>query len=305
MQHYNDPVSIDRPITLRRSDTFIVGEFAAMASPCEILIDTLDETLALQLTRLAVHETWRIEQKYSRYREDGIIPAINRSQGQPVTVDDETAMLIDFAFHCYQLSDGLFDITSGVLRRAWKFDGSDQVPGQQQIDALLPLVGLHRVSWNKPVLQMQPGMEIDLGGIGKEYAADRALQAMMEQSNIALLVNFGGDIAANHPRASGEPWHVGIELKDTEGQATQVLRISRGGVATSGDSRRFLLKDGKRYGHILNPKTGWPIPNPPRSVTVLANTCTEAGIVSTLAMLQGKHAERFLKQQGLPYEVQW
>lgn len=304
MQHYNDPVTIDRPVSVRKADGFLVGEFAAMASPCEILMDTQDETLALDLTRSAAHETWRIEQKYSRYREDGIIPKINCSAGQAVSVDDETAMLIDFAFHCHAISDGLFDITSGVLRRVWKFDGSDRLPHQHEIDALLPLIGMKKVQWHKPVIQMQAGMEIDLGGIGKEYAADRALQAIMEKTAIAVLVNFGGDIVANHPRSNGLPWHVGIEVKDQEGKANRILSISQGGVATSGDSRRFLLKNGKRYGHILNPKTGWPVANAPRSVTVLAKTCTEAGIISTMAMLQGRHAEKFLKQQGVQFWIQ-
>jgi thiamine biosynthesis lipoprotein len=289
---------------VRLHEGFYVGEFSAMASPCEILLDTADEPLALELTTIAAHEAWRIEQKYSRYRADGIIPAINNRNGECITVDDETAMLIDFACHCYELSNGFFDITSGVLRKVWKFDGSDNVPLQRDIDAILPLIGWQKVKWNKPVIQLPQGMEIDFGGIGKEYAADRAMQCLLEKTTIAMLVNFGGDIVANKARANGKAWQVGIEVKDTDKQATQVLAIKEGAVATSGDSRRFLLKKGKRYGHILNAKTGWSVANAPRSVTVLAKTCTEAGIISTMAMLQGKNAEKFLKAQDMQYWVQ-
>jgi len=304
MQQYNDPVDIKRPITVRFANGFYIGEFAAMASPCEILLDTQDEALAKMLTETAAHETWRIEQKYSRYREDGIIPQINRSGGNPVTVDEETAMLIDFSFHCYELSEGFFDITSGVLRKIWKFDGSDNIPSQSAIDAIMPFIGLQKIEWKNPQLTLQPGMEIDLGGICKEYAADRVMQCLQEKTGISLLVNFGGDIVANQLQENGQPWQVGIEVKDTIAMANQVLSIGQGGVATSGDSRRFLLKNGKRYGHILNPKSGWSVADAPRSVTVIAKTCTEAGIISTMAMLQGKNAEIFLKKQGVQFWVQ-
>ncbi len=308
MQHYNDPVDITRPINVRFANGFYIGEFAAMASPCEILLDTQDEALARMLTETAAHETWRIEQKYSRYREDGIIPKINRSAGQPVTVDAETAMLIDFAYHCYQISDGFFDITSGVLRKIWKFDGSDKIPAQKNIDAIMPFIGLQQVEWKNPVITMKPGMEIDFGGIGKEYAADRVMQCFQEKTSISLLVNFGGDIVANKARENGQSWQVGIEVKDAESsttaKASQILSIKEGGVATSGDSRRFLLKNNKRYGHILNPKSGWSVAHAPRSVTVIAKTCTEAGIISTMAMLQGKNAEKFLKKQGVQFWIQ-
>lgn len=304
VQYYNDPVDINRPIKVRYANGFYIGEYAAMASPCEILLDTRDAGLAQMLTELAAHETWRIEQKYSRYREDGIIPRINNSAGQPVSVDEETAMLIDFAYHCYALSDGFFDITSGVLRKIWKFDGGDKIPSQHEIDAIMPYIGLQKIDWQNPLITLKPGMEIDLGGIGKEYAADRVMQCLQDKTTIAMLVNFGGDIVANKAREDLQPWQVGIEVKDTNATASQILSITQGGVATSGDSRRFLLKNGKRYGHILNPKSGWSVANAPRSVTVIAKTCTEAGIISTMAMLQGKNAEKFLKKQGVQFWIQ-
>lgn len=315
MLTYNDSVDIHRPVLIEQVEDLCIGRFDAMASPCEILIETQDLTLAQQLTEIAAKETWRIEQKYSRYREDGIVPAINNSNGYPVSVDDETAMLIDFAYQCYEMSNGLFDITSGVLRRIWKFDGSNKLAKQPAIDKLLPFIGLDKVSWEKPQFTLKAGMEIDLGGIGKEYAVDRVLQLLVETTTplntspntmpnkLPVLVNFGGDIAAT-ARTDGKHWRVGIEAKDKCDIAENVVNFLQGGIATSGDAKRVIIQGNKRYGHILNPKTGWPIANAPRAITVLANTCTEAGILSTLAMLQGAKAEALLDKEGIQYWIQ-
>lgn len=304
MQHFNDPVDIKRPVSIRQKPGMMVVTFDAMASPCEIIIDSDDMKQAQLLGNMAAHETWRIEQKFSRYRTDGIIPAINNSNGQPVTVDTETAMLLDFAFHCYQISNGLFDITSGVLRKAFTFDGSDRLPSPGKVKKLLAHVGLEKIAWQNPEIRMQPGMEIDLGGIGKEYAVDRVQQLLAEVTKSSILINFGGDIAVSGPRRNGEPWNVGIEATDTPEKAQNVAAIKRGGIATSGDAQRFLLKNGKRYSHILNPKTGWPVEGSPHAVTVLADTCTQAGILSTLAMLHGKNAEAFLRDEGVDFWAQ-
>lgn len=281
----------------------MVATFSAMASPCEVLLDSEDTALIANLAEQAAHEAWRIEQKFSRYREDGIVPRINTAKGIPLEVDAETAELLDFAFQCHDLSDGMFDITSGVLRRAWKFDGSGNVPQASEIDGLLPLVGLDKTIWKAPFFSLPEGMEIDFGGIGKEYAVDRVARLLSEETDAALLINFGGDVAANKGRRNNQSWRIGVESIGTE-EADQMIQFRQGGVATSGDSKRFLLKDGKRYGHILNPQTGWPIADAPRSVTVLASNCVEAGVFSTLAMMCGKDAESFLEDEGVSYRVQ-
>lgn len=282
---------------------YFVGRFTAMASPCEVLTEAHDRAHAEQLTLVAANEAWRIEQKFSRYRTDNIIHAINYGHGAPVTVDDETAQLLDYAARCFELSNGAFDITSGVLRRAWKFDGSDRVPTAAQVAALLPLVGWHKLQWQRPTIALPPGMEIDLGGIGKEYAVDRALLLVKAQCAGSVLVNFGGDLAASGPRRNGQAWIVGIEAPASNHAniAQRVLEIRGGGIATSGDAKRYLLKDGVRYSHILDPHSGWPVQHAPRSVTVAASTCTEAGMLATFAMLRGAQAEEFLAQQGVKY----
>jgi thiamine biosynthesis lipoprotein len=270
-----------------------------MASPCEVLVDSADPDEAARLGRLAEAEARRIEGKYSRYRPDSLLSAINRSDGQPVAVDAETAALLDYAAECHRLSGGLFDITSGVLRRLWTFDGSDRLPDAAAIAALRPLLGWERVRRGDGWIALPPGMEIDFGGLGKEYAVDRALLLAAAETDAPLLVNFGGDLRVSGPRRDGTPWRVAIEAVDAGAAAPAMLEIREGALTTSGDSRRFLVKDGVRYGHILDPRSGWPVAGAPRSVTVAAGTCMEAGILSTLAMAKGPDAEQFLRDEKI------
>ena len=289
---------------LMRVEDHFVGRFTVMASPCEVLIDGDDPALARSLLETAEREALRIERKFSRYRPDNLIHRINHAEGRPIEVDEETALLIGYAAACYEMSNGMFDITSGVLRRVWRFDGGDRVPTEAAVREILPYVGWHRVTWESPVLTMPAGMEIDLGGIGKEYAVDRAAALVGARTRHAFLLNFGGDLYASGSRRGGRPWAVGVDDPDLTGEAALYrIEFFRGGIATSGDARRFVLWKGKRLGHILNPRTGWPIEDAPRAVTVLAQTCLEAGTLSTLAYLQGPDARSFLEQQGVKFWV--
>jgi thiamine biosynthesis lipoprotein len=273
-----------------------------MGGPCEVLVDTDDPAEAAGVFEIARVEAWRIEEKFSRYRADGVVHRINASGGGAVEVDDETALLLDYAATCHELSDGRFDITSGVLRRAWVFDGSSRVPADETVRAALAHVGWSRVTWRRPIFVLPKGMEIDLGGLGKEYAVDRAAALAAAASSAPALVNFGGDLVASGPRRGGRAWGVGVDDPDRTGEAA-VLRVDleRGALATSGDARRYVLWKGRRLGHILDPRTGWPVADAPRAVTVLAGTCLEAGTLSTFAILRGAGAEAFLREQGVRY----
>ncbi|MDB5975466.1 MAG: FAD:protein transferase, partial [Nevskia sp.] len=205
----------------------LTGHFEAMASPCEVLADGADETTLRALTACVAEEVWRIERHWSRYLPGNIVDRINTAQGKAITVDEETARFLDYAQHLYQLSDGQFDITSGVLRQAWCFDGSDRIPDPASVAALLPLVGWDKLSWQPPLLRMRPGMQIDFGGIGKEYAVDRACGLAAHDSEHPILVNCGGDLASSAPRRDGQPWLVGIDSQ-IPGVATPVIRLMRG-----------------------------------------------------------------------------
>lgn len=261
-----------------------------------VLVDTDDVTLGTEVGEIVKTEALRVEAKFSRYQRS-VVTEINETAGQSVEVDDETADLIGYSMVCYTLSEGLIDITSGALRRAWTFDGSGAVPSEFQIRLALQHVGWKRVSWQRPILRLEPGMEIDLGGIGKEYAVDRALALAEAHTNAPMLVNLGGDLRVSGPRRDGSPWYVAIENVDCAGSALGMLELKNGALATSGDTHRHILDAGVRYGHVLNPKTGRPISGAPRSVTVHAPTCTEAGLLAKLALLRAEGAEEFLKAE--------
>ena len=284
---------------LKRTAVGWCGSFEAMASPCEVQIRDVPRAVADKVLQVVAAEAWRIERRYSRYRDDNIIADLRRSGGAWLAVDAECERLLDYADLCWRLSEGQFDITSGVLRRAWRFDGSDRLPDPAQVEALLPLIGWQRVERRPGQLRLPAGMELDLGGVGKEYAVDRALALARQLTDADLLVNFGGDLATS----GSQPWQVGIENLRLQGVADQIP-LATGAMATSGDSRRFLLRDGIRYSHVLNPKTGWPVSGAPHSVTVVSGHCTEAGMLATLALLRGAEAESFLREQGVRYWCQ-
>lgn len=274
-----------------------------MASPCELLIETGDAALARRLLEHADAEAQRIDRKFSRYRDDSLVHAINTSGGRAVTVDEETARLIDYGEALWKLSEGRFDLTSGVLRHAWNFDEGPVRADPARIPALLERIGWHRVQWQRPVLTMPAGMEIDFGGIGKEYAVDLAADFAAAETDCAVLVNFGGDLRCTGRAPRSGAWRVGIESIEQAGEAARLVELKSGALATSGDAKRHVEIDGKRYGHIFDARTGWPTPDTPRSVTVAAATCSQAGSYSTLAMLQGAGAEVFLEAEGVRFWI--
>jgi thiamine biosynthesis lipoprotein len=289
---------------LTRANGYWRGRFQAMASDCEVLLEVDGQAEAAEVLRLVADEARRIEHKFSRYRRDNVLHRINTAHGARVEVDDETADLLDYAALCHRLSEGRFDITSGVLRRAWRFDGSDRLPAPELVQQLLAQVGWDKLDWQRPRLHLPAGMEIDFGGLGKEYAVDRAARLARAQTAASFVINFGGDLFINGPRREGAVWSIGVEdPRAGEPSALAQLKVRRGGVATSGDARRFLLKEGRRYGHILDPRTGWPVEGAPRSVTVVGPTCMEAGMLATFAILCGAGARDFLAAQGVPFLI--
>ena len=275
--------------------------FRAMAAEHEIELAAPDEALARRAAEAAIADVLRIEAKYSRYRDDSVTTRINRAAGgAPVAIDDETAALLRYADHCHALSEGRFDITSGVLRRAWDFRATPpRLPDADVLAQAVALVGWHEVEWDEHAIRLpRAGMEIDFGGIGKEYAADRAAALCLEHDVAHGLVNLGGDIRAIGPQADGSPWRVGIRHPRVAGAAVAGFDLTTGAVATSGDYERFFEIDGRRYCHILDPRTGMPVTHW-QSVSVAAPLCVVAGSCATIAMLLGEKAEPFLAAQGV------
>lgn len=276
-------------------------QFQAMASPCQVIIEAPKDFTPQTLYKQVSEEAWRIEKKFSRYRDDNLLYRIN--QHEKCELDSETLSLLDFAQQCYELSDGLFDVTSGVLRKVWNFKTLKSLPSKQSVDALLPFIGFNKVIRQGNTIELPEGMSLDLGGIGKEYAVDKCWQILKQSCPFPFLINFGGDLRVSGPRLEGKNWRSGIENPDGI-QPSAVIEIKQGAITTSGTAMQHVTFNGVRYGHILNPKTGWPVERPPLSITVAASSCIEAGLLSTLAMLQGENARTFLEEQGVTFWLQ-
>jgi thiamine biosynthesis lipoprotein len=280
-----------------------IFQFQAMASRCEVRLHAPDAGIARIWADAAIAEVQRIEAKYSRYRDDSVTTMINRAAGaDAVRVDDETSSLIDFGATMYAQSSGCFDLTSGVLRRVWDFK-AHQPPSQQQIDTVLPLIGWPQVEWRDGAVRLpRAGMEIDFGGIGKEYAADRAGALLLEQGAVHGLVNLGGDIRVIGSAPDGTPWRIAVQDPRGEpGAALARLNVASGAMATSGDYERYFVVNGRRYCHVMDPRTGWPV-DYWQSVSVVAPLAVAAGACATIAMLHAvEPALAFLQSQGVRY----
>src|SRR5690349_2710660 len=176
--------------------------FRAMAAMNEVQVHAPTREAAGEMTARAIEEVRRIEAKYSRYQPGSVVSAVNAAAGgAAVRIDEETTKLLDYAETCYRQSRGLFDPTSGVLRRAWRFAPGAVPPSQEALDALLPLIGWHRVERGRGTIRLPlAGMEIDFGGFGKEYAVDRAALMLREAGARSALVNLAGDLAILGPQ---------------------------------------------------------------------------------------------------------
>jgi FAD:protein FMN transferase len=280
--------------------------FHAMGTPCELRLAAASAAGAADLFRAAVAEVARLEARYSRYREDSDLSAINRvaAAGGSIEVDAETASLLDYAAACHRESGGLFDISSGLLRRAWRFDAG-ALPEPAQVQRLLQRVGWQRVEWQPvdgPARRLRftvPGMELDFGGIVKEYAVDR-VAALLQAAGVAHgFVNLGGDVRALGPQPDGTPWRIGIRHPRAPGALLVALELAAGALASSGDYERSITVDGRRYGHILDPRTGWPVRRM-AAVSVAAPLCVVAGSAATIGMLRDDEGPAWLQHLGLP-----
>ncbi|MBL8340510.1 MAG: FAD:protein FMN transferase [Rubrivivax sp.] len=302
-----EPIQADaaQEPTLSRLPHAWLFQFGAMGSDCEVHIaGNVSEDHARNAAQAAILEVRRIEGRYSRYRPDSVVALINAGAGKgtPVPVDDETADLLAYADQMYWASDGLFDVTSGVLSRAWDYRAG-RVPTRETLHTLRQCVGwtltvLERAPGRSSFQLLRPGMEIDLGGFGKEYAADRAAVVLQERSVRHGFVNLGGDIRVVGPRPDGTPWQMAIRHPREDTRPLATLALAEGALATSGDYERYFIgPGGERYCHVLNPRTGWPV-RAWRSISVVAPLCLAAGSMCTIAMLKGEDALAFLRRQA-------
>ncbi|MFM7785593.1 MAG: FAD:protein FMN transferase [Planctomycetota bacterium] len=277
------------------------SSFRAMGGENEIVVaaDTVEKAQAALAAGLG--EVLRIERKYSRYREDSVVSRINAAAGAaPVDCDAETRQLLDYADALFLQSGGLFDITSGILRKAWDFRAA-RVPEEAELAPLLARVGWQRVQREGSTVRLpEAGMEIDFGGFGKEYAADRAAAELARAGIGHGYVNLGGDIHAIGPRPGGEPWAIGVRHPRDADALIASIPLTRGALATSGDYQRFFEDGGRRYCHVLDPRSGRPVSHW-ASVTAVAPLAVMAGSVTTITMLKESAGLDFLVSTGLAY----
>lgn len=278
--------------------------FRAMAADNAITVDSNDEPRARYAIDVAIADVRRIEAKYSRYRDDSVTSSINRAAGnEAVAIDAETSALLHYAGRCHTLSEGRFDITAGVLRRAWDFRRvPPQLPDAETIDALRERIGWEHVEVSECCVRLRkPGMEVDFGGIGKEYAADRAATILQEHGLPHALVDLGGDVRAVGGQADGSAWRIAIRHpRAPEPAVTAAVELHDGAIATSGDYERFFEIHGRRYCHLLDARSGWPV-RAWQSMSVAAPLAVVAGSCATIAMLLQAGAAPFLDRQGFAW----
>lgn len=276
--------------------------FHAMGSPCSVQFYADSALKAESVYQLVKNHITQIEYRYSRYRDDSFISEINRLAGSGVKtlLDPETVALLQYAEQCYQESKQLFDVTSGVLRQLWHINKTE-LPSKDEIQAILPLIGWKKVQWNEESIYLPLiGMQLDFGGIVKEYAADSAA-ALCRQNGIKHgIIELGGDIKIIGPLPNGLGWPVAIRDPRQPDKTIAKLKLTSGALASSGDYERFQLIDGIRYSHLLNPKTGLPVTGL-RAVSIVAQHCVVAGSLATIAMLKANNGLTWLRSCGLPF----
>lgn len=263
----------------------------AMDTTLDITIQGVDDPKARAFSEEAIELARLIESRSSRYDPESEVAAVNASAGvAPVRVNAEVLSMVREALEYGALSGGEFDLTVAPLAELWGFyDKRYRVPSQEEIDAVLPLVDYRKVVVDPAagtVMLAEKGMQIDLGGIAKGYAVESMCDLLRRRGVRSALVNFGGAVGAVGKRADGRKWVIGIRHPRTEGELAGEIEIEDAYVSSSGDYERYFLRDGRRYCHIFDPKTGRQ-PTEAISTTVAGPGSVACDILSTAAMVMG------------------
>jgi FAD:protein FMN transferase len=267
--------------------------FHAMGTRCRICLVEPSRHAASEYLKQALDWVADFEAKYSRFLNDSLISLINAAAGRMwVEVDEETDRLFTLCNDLYFMTSGAFDPTALPLIQLWNWKANPAViPAEKVIHAARELTGWKKVQRRRgAILLPQAGMCLDLGGIGKEYAVDMVVAQAAQFGVEHVLVDFGQDIRVQgHP--TGRPaWLVGLENPKQPGSCWGNVAVDNHAVASSGDYLRHFVHQGQRYGHIIDPRTGYPVRNGCLAVNVVASTCTIAGILSTTAFIFGSQA---------------
>ena len=263
-----------------------------MGSKFDISIVDQDSVSAQKKIDLVAKEVTRIENLISEWRPETQISEVNRNAGiKPVKVDKEVFDLTRKAIYFCKISDGAFDISIVAMDKIWKFDGSmDKMPSEEAIKKSVEKVGYKNIvldSVNSTIFLRNEGMKIGFGSIGKGYAADKGRELMRNLGVKAGIINASGDLSTWGTQPNGELWKVGIENPFISGEISKVLFLKEASVTTSGDYQKFVEFNGKRFSHIIDPKTGYPVSGL-TSVTVVGPSAEMANGFSTSIMVLGQ-----------------
>jgi thiamine biosynthesis lipoprotein len=275
---------------IREEEGISVLTFHAMGTRCRVCLVEPSRAAANAYLDALLNWLADFEAKYSRFIDSSLISRINAAAGQHwVEVDEETERLLSLCAELAFVSRGAFDPTALPLIRLWNWRANPPaIPRDETVRAARELVGWNRIQRRQGAIFLpQPGMCLDFGGIGKEYAVDMAVAMAAQHGVQHVLADFGQDIRA-HGRPPGRPaWHIGLENPKSPGTCWASVAVTDRAVASSGDYLRHFMHAGQRYGHIIDPRTGYPVNNGNLAVNVIAPSCTIAGILSTTAFILG------------------
>jgi len=251
-----------------------------------------DQAFGEQAIDQAIAEIERIEQLLSTFRHDSQANQINRYAGiTPVKVDMEVLELIERSKRISSITDGAFDISYGSIDKSlWNFDvNMNSLP-----DAALALKSVALIDFNNVIIDREnqtvmlknKGMRIGFGGIGKGYAADKAKQLLQKLGIESGIVNAAGDLVTWGQQSDGLPWTIGIADPDQTNRPFSSLNISNMAIATSGNYEKFIVIDGVRYSHTIDPKTGLPVTGI-KSVSIICPSAELADALATPVMVMG------------------
>lgn len=260
----------------------------------EVTVVAEDSILAHKYIDAAINEIKRIENLISSWNPNSQTSEINRNAGlKAVKVDVELFELIERAIKISKLTDGAFDISYASMDRIWKFDGSlIEMPSQKSIELSVAKVGYQNIVLDKEkhtVFLTLEGMKIGFGGIGKGYAADKAKDLLIAKGVTSGIINASGDMNTWGKQPNGQEWKVAITNPLDKEKIYGLLPISNGAVVTSGNYEKFVVLNGKRYTHIIDPRTGYPSSGV-ISVTVFAPKAELADALATSIFVMGKDA---------------
>ena len=265
--------------------------FPALGTNCEVqYVAPEGQAQAAAFERAAVAWVQAFEAKYSRFRPDSLVSRINAAAGKSwIGIDAEMEQLLKLCDTLHFMTQGVLDPTSLPLIQLWNWKAAQpRVPAADEIAAARRLVGWAKVQ-REPgkVFLPEPGMALDFGGFGKEYAVDLTAQIAVDHGINNVLVDFGHDLRALGAPPGRPAWHIGLEDPQHPGSSWASVGLSGRGIASSGDYIRCFKIDGRRYGHIIDPRTGWPVANGCIQATVITGTCLQAGVLSTTAFVLG------------------